>query len=107
METSFWEKSGNIAVLSFLIFLAVALIFDAQAQTTSRAGFQIKFPDSSRKAFFDQHRNVDSIVVVYRNNRAADLNLIFRENGQESLDLTFEGDRYVLIRSVLDLLNAQ
>jgi len=24
------------------------------------------------------------------------LKLIFRENGQESLDLTFEGDRYIL-----------
>lgn len=83
------------------MIILVSIFSNALAQITSKANFEVSSQDSSAKSFFDQHPDLDRIVIRYKKDTAANVSFYYRAKQDkgfqiELLDLTFEGDRYLL-----------
>ncbi|NQX56701.1 hypothetical protein HQN86_23995 [Pedobacter panaciterrae] len=83
----------------FLFILIYAFGFHLQAQTTSRAGFDVNVYNPSAKQFFDRYKNIDNIVIFYDKRDIATIEIFFRGKPQptfgERYTLTFDGDLYL------------
>lgn len=83
----------------FIIICISIFLFQLQAQTTSKAGVDVKIYNPSVNPFFDQHDNIDHIVIFYTKNDVETIEVFFR--GQpapvlgERYILTFDGDLYL------------
>jgi hypothetical protein len=85
-------------LLSFL--LISVFCFHLQAQTTSKAGFDVNIYNPSANHFFDRYRNLDHIVILYDKGNAETIEIFFRSRPEpifgERYTLTFDGDVYLL-----------
>lgn len=70
-----------------------------QAQTISRAGFDVSIYNPSANQFFDRYQNIDYIIIFYEKEEAETIEIFFR--GQlgsvlsERYTVSFDGDVYL------------
>ncbi len=83
----------------FLFIVITAFSFQLQAQTASRAGFDVNIYNPSTNQFFEQYKNIDHIVIFYDKGDLETIEIFFRGKSQpifgERYTLTFDGDLYL------------
>jgi len=91
-------KIMTMKKIFFLFILINAFYFHLLAQTTSRAGLDVNVYNPSANQFFDQHKNIDHIVIFYDKRDIETIEIFFRGKPQpifgERYTLTFDGDLY-------------
>lgn len=92
----------------FSIIIAIGIFANVQAQISFKSRFQVSYPDASNKPLFDQHPDLNRIVISYKNDTAVVLTLCFRQTtnavNEDRYNLAFEGDRYMLHRNYKKLI---
>ncbi|WP_285056621.1 hypothetical protein [Pedobacter ginsengisoli] len=83
----------------FIIILILISYLHLQAQTTSRAGFDVSIYNPSANQFFDRYRNISHIVIFYDKGDVETIEIFFRGQPEpffaERYTLTFDGDVYL------------
>lgn len=85
----------------FLFSLAICTLSKSFAQENSTT-IQLSVPSQINKQFFVDHPHIQSLVVEYKDGKAASLSLYYKLtskhefDSEEFYDLEFEGDKYLL-----------
>lgn len=92
----------------FLIIILTGIFTEIQAQRALKARFKVSYFDRTNTSLFDQHPDLDHIIVSYRRDTAMTVILSFRKNTtslkRETYYLPFEGDRYMLHKKYAKLV---